>query len=94
MFSIIENDFEIIFISYKSFCKYLNVKNKIPLSDKLLRTKSRFDNLIKLCKVHYKVKKIINDYDKDIPLYIVGFENISYALFGFKRRKSSFTFTQ
>jgi hypothetical protein len=88
LFSIIKNDFDILFISYKSYSKFLDVENKITLNDKLLRSKSRVGNFIKLFKVLSKVKKIIRDYDKDIPVYVVGFENISYALFGFKRRKT------
>lgn len=88
LLSIIKNDFDILFISYKSYCKFLDVENKITLNDKLLRSKSRLVNLIKSFKVLSKVKKIIRGYDKDIPVYVVGFENISYALFGFKRRKT------
>ncbi|MDB4179882.1 hypothetical protein N9754_01605 [Flavobacteriaceae bacterium] len=88
LFSIIKNEFDIVFISYKSYCKHLLVENKITLSDKLLPTNSRVINLIKSFKALSKVKKIVRDYDKDIPVYIVGFENISYAIFGFKRRKT------
>jgi hypothetical protein len=88
LFSIIKNEFDIVFISYKSYCKHLLVENKITLSDKLLPTNSRVINLIKSFKALSKVKKIVRDYDKDIPVYIVGFENISYSIFGFKRRKT------
>ena len=104
LFSILENNFEIIFISYKSFCNNIHVENKISLDDNLLRsklvlknktklkdklqrTKSKIINLFKSYKSISKVKKIIREYDKDIPVYIVGFENISYAIFGFKKRK-------
>lgn len=105
LLSILEKNFEIIFISYKSFCNNivaekkiclddnllrtkLVLKNKLTLKNKLQRAKSRVVNLIKSYKSISKVKKIIREYDKDIPVYIVGFENISYAIFGFKKRKT------
>ena len=87
LFSLIEKDFEVLFISYKSYSDQLIVENRIVLNDKFLPKRNRFINLIKSGIVFSKIKKILKEYDSNIPVYIVGFENISYAIFGFKKRK-------
>ena len=88
LFSIIQDRFDIIFIGYKSFCKHLNVEHIFLLNDKYSISKNKYHNLINQTKAISQTKNIIKKLDNEIPLYIVGFENISYAIFGFKKRKT------
>lgn len=88
LFSIVEDKFDIIFIGYKSFCKHLNVEHTFLLNDKYSISKNKYHNLINQTKAILQTKNIIKKFDNEIPLYIVGFENISYAIFGFKKRKT------
>jgi hypothetical protein len=77
LFSIIQDKFDITFIGYKSFCKHLNVEHTFLINEKYSISKNKYHNLINQIKAISQTKKIIEKFDNEIPLYIVGFENIS-----------------
>jgi hypothetical protein len=87
LFFIIENDLDIIFISYESHCKKTSLKSIIPISDKYLVSRNKYVTVLNQFRALRETKKIVKQFNIDIPIYIVGFENISYSIFGFKKRK-------